>query len=55
MSKKTIIIAIAVILILSVFSFSGCSKKPSNQFVTIGTGGVTGVYYPTRRCDKQNG
>ncbi len=28
-------------------TFSGCEKKEERTFVTIGTGGVTGVYYPT--------
>lgn len=43
---------IRLLLVLSVSSllvgailFGGCSKK--KQFITIGTGGITGVYYPT--------
>lgn len=48
--------AILCILVIGVLIFSGCSKPaesgsstqpPARQFVTIGTGGVTGVYYPT--------
>ena len=50
--KSIVIVAIAVAAILLL---GGCSKKKedssaktsSKTFVTIGTGGVTGVYYPT--------
>ena len=46
--KKSLI---AVLVMLSVLMIScGGAKddsKPSRTFVTIGTGGVTGVYYPT--------
>ena len=46
--KKSLI---SILVILSVFMMScgGGDKdaKPSRTFVTIGTGGVTGVYYPT--------
>ena len=40
------------VCIMMVFLFSGCSQKgeqtasPQKRFATIGTGGVTGVYYP---------
>lgn len=44
MSRKTIIIALIILTVLPLI-FSGC--KTENKFVTIGTGGVTGVYYPT--------
>ena len=50
MKKAFSIVAIA--LVFSVL-FLGCEKKaagtaaPQRTFVTIGTGGVTGVYYPT--------
>ncbi len=49
--KKAFSIA-AIALVFSVL-FTGCEKKeageaaPQRTFVTIGTGGVTGVYYPT--------
>ncbi|MBF0622351.1 MAG: TAXI family TRAP transporter solute-binding subunit [Magnetococcales bacterium] len=35
-------------LMIPILLLSGCSQEPSDkkQFVTIGTGGVTGVYYP---------
>ncbi|MDC7219974.1 MAG: TAXI family TRAP transporter solute-binding subunit [Spirochaetales bacterium] len=39
-----------VVLLAVVLAFTGCSKEESGAsrtFVTIGTGGVTGVYYPT--------
>jgi len=36
------------IIILSItFFIPGCSKGTKHKYVTIGTGGVTGVYYPT--------
>ena len=41
--KKAII---SLILIITVFIFN-CTAPPSMEFVTIGTGAVTGVYYPT--------
>ena len=48
MKKRTSIIAlIIIILVFPAVLFTGCSKKAENSFVTIGTGGVTGVYYPT--------
>ncbi|MDC7222845.1 MAG: TAXI family TRAP transporter solute-binding subunit [Spirochaetales bacterium] len=46
MKKKLLLLALAAVTL----SFAGCSKEeggPSRTFVTIGTGGVTGVYYPT--------
>jgi len=36
-------ILLILLLIVTIFS---CTKKDI-QFITIGTGGVTGVYYPT--------
>jgi TRAP transporter TAXI family solute receptor len=41
MMKKLLLIPLILTLV-----FSGCKKK-AETFVTIGTGGVTGVYYPT--------
>ena len=41
--KKTIL---SLILILTVFIFN-CTNPQPRKFVTIGTGAVTGVYYPT--------
>lgn len=43
--KKTILL-LAVLFTTGIF-FSGCGKGKENNFITIGTGGVTGVYYPT--------
>lgn len=44
--KKVLSILMAVTLITVLFA--GCGeKKERKNFVTIGTGGVTGVYYPT--------
>jgi len=46
---KKSLIAVLVILSVLVMSCGGAKEdsKPSRTFVTIGTGGVTGVYYPT--------
>ena len=48
--KKMMRISI-ILLAVAALMLTGCSKKeaagPSKTFVTIGTGGVTGVYYPT--------
>ena len=48
--KRGLLIVLAILL---VFTMIACSKKPETasaapkkQFATIGTGGVTGVYYP---------
>ncbi|TET17106.1 MAG: TAXI family TRAP transporter solute-binding subunit [Candidatus Cloacimonadota bacterium] len=38
---------IAVLILIVVVSFLGGCRKQKTKFVTIGTGGVTGVYYPT--------
>ncbi len=41
-------IGVLVLLTAVLFSFFACSGgQGKNKFVTIGTGGVTGVYYPT--------
>ena len=45
MSNQNKIILGLIILIILFFSFSDGGKK--QKFITIGTGGVTGVYYPT--------
>ena len=46
--KKSLIAALVILSVLLV-GCGGAEKesKPSRTFVTIGTGGVTGVYYPT--------
>lgn len=44
--KKLILIFIALSLMTLLFTACG-EKKSKRNFVTIGTGGVTGVYYPT--------
>jgi uncharacterized protein len=55
--KRSIHLVLLLCLVL-VLTLSGCSKPEqaassdgaapaARQFVTIGTGGVTGVYYPT--------
>ena len=38
---------LALVLTLTLALFGTVIAKPSYEFVTIGTGGVTGVYYPT--------
>ena len=46
--KKTVILCIAIVFFLVICT--GCSSEKSQKkttFVTIGTGGITGVYYPT--------
>ena len=49
--KRTFIIAVALIFGLSLLAGSGPFEKnveaAKTTFVTIGTGGITGVYYPT--------
>ncbi|HAK45597.1 MAG TPA: C4-dicarboxylate ABC transporter substrate-binding protein [Spirochaeta sp.] len=45
MRRKTIIIALVALLLAPLAVFAG--GQAENTFVTIGTGGVTGVYYPT--------
>ena len=37
----------AVMMLTAVFVFIGLADALATQYVTIGTGGVTGVYYPT--------
>ncbi len=54
MRKKILGTALLIVLLTAVV-FTGCSKKadgeaaaaPKRTFATIGTGGLTGVYYPT--------
>jgi len=41
--KKVIVLICIIVLVLLVYMF----QRPTKTFVTIGTGGVTGVYYPT--------
>lgn len=41
--KQSFMGAVAV----AAFGFAGAASAQDQQFITIGTGGVTGVYYPT--------
>jgi len=45
--KKTLILGIALFFGFSLFLLSSVPVQAEQTFVTIGTGGVTGVYYPT--------
>ena len=48
--KRTFVIAIALIFGLALLAGLGPFEKTADAkttFVTIGTGGITGVYYPT--------
>jgi len=45
--KLTIALATAGLLLGTTLSSSTMAATPETQFVSIGTGGVTGVYYPT--------
>ena len=45
--KKLIAVAGAVAAIAGASLFAGQASAQENRFITIGTGGVTGVYYPT--------
>lgn len=45
--KKTIIVCVSVLFVLSLFVGLAPSTAAKTRFVTIGTGGVTGIYYPT--------
>jgi len=46
--KKTLIIGVALLFGFALFMGAApTTAKAETQFVTIGTGGVTGVYYPT--------
>ena len=49
--KRTFVIAVALIFGLALLAGSGPFEKTAEAgkttFVTIGTGGITGVYYPT--------
>ncbi|AUG55394.1 TAXI family TRAP transporter solute-binding subunit [Thalassospira marina] len=45
--KKLVAIASAVVALAGVSMFSGQASAAEQKFITIGTGGVTGVYYPT--------
>ena len=44
MKKKTLLVVVGLVIMLVL---GGCTAKGGRTFVTIGTGGVTGVYYPT--------
>jgi TRAP transporter TAXI family solute receptor len=46
--RKTLLITIALVFAVSLLVATGSQEAAAEQtFVTIGTGGVTGVYYPT--------
>ena len=46
--KKTLILVTGIFFVLSLIVLAGpVNVQAKTQFVTIGTGGVTGVYYPT--------
>jgi TRAP transporter TAXI family solute receptor len=45
--KKTIVISMALLFGLALFMSAAPTQAADQTFVTIGTGGVTGVYYPT--------
>ena len=46
--KKTLILSVAILFGLVLFmSAAPTGAVAETKFVTIGTGGVTGVYYPT--------
>lgn len=45
--RKLAVSSLAVALVAGAFSVSGAGTANSAEFITIGTGGVTGVYYPT--------
>ena len=45
--KKTLILSIAILCGLVLFMGNAPAQAADQTFVTIGTGGVTGVYYPT--------
>lgn len=45
--KKLIAVATAVAAIAGASLFAGQASAQENRFITIGTGGATGVYYPT--------
>lgn len=54
--KRSITMVMLAVAVLSLALFAGCAKKggdeaaaaaPKRSFATIGTGGLTGVYYPT--------
>ena len=45
--KKTLVISMAVLFGLVLFMSAPPTQAADQTFVTIGTGGVTGVYYPT--------
>ena len=45
--RKLAVSSLAVALVAGAFTVSGAGTAKSAEFITIGTGGVTGVYYPT--------
>jgi len=47
MRQMTIKQALWGAVTVAAFGFSGAASAQDQQFITIGTGGVTGVYYPT--------
>lgn len=47
MKKRVLTVLVILSVVLTGFAGGQQDGKPARQFVTIGTGGVTGVYYPT--------
>ena len=45
--KKALIITIAIVFGFTLLTLTPSTAQAESKFVTIGTGGVTGVYYPT--------
>ena len=45
--KKALILTIAIAFSFTLLSLTPTAAQAESKFVTIGTGGVTGVYYPT--------
>lgn len=44
--KRLLVLAITALFVMVLF-FGSAPVQAEQTFVTIGTGGVTGVYYPT--------
>jgi len=47
MNKMNFLLSLVVIMVIAAFpTFANSADRASDKFITIGTGGVTGVYYP---------